>query len=705
VSNPANQSQVSSDRRLARRAGIVAAMLAVASAAQGVALLAICSAVFDPLAGTKAMILAVSLFAAALGAMLPHQLVVHLIRSTWARARGSVPPDGPAGQSSPPQPESSLWLALAVVLLATGLAAVGTLAAVRLVELLYAYLVNSFLWRPVTLRFAQCVLLIPLLAPLWSLYGISLTCAYAVRAAHSPPGRTDPGLVAWLLPALAAGLALARLVVLPYGTATHALLIGTGSLFLAAVFAILAAGASERASGPPREYPEHPAPEQAETTGLLVVCLGLWGVTVGLFLAAPKDLGFEDHRLRDLGLYLPLVVMGLAAAAAARLPGRLARLPAFALGLLLASLLALVSLLAVERGLLLWTGASFLAFSAVMGAALAFGRAALSARLVTESLSLAELAASVLTGVAVGLGLGMAWLLPAFGWSSVILVLGLLAAVTAGLLAAGDRHAHPAMSVALIGLALVLIVGFAIVPAPAGLYVAATPAHGDRAARDPVSDDELLRLGSGLVPADAESFNTMLITADRTAVRYTCQRSNDGLRIGSPRLYRPAWLGLQAGFDRFSLLVLGPSRLDDDHQDVWSIEFFDLMRARMISGGVSVVVVPLSDVTHEHLVTVVATFAAVFRQGRCVLGRLAGRPAVMLLGWVDSRPTPDWPLFPPAGEYYLCGYGDLLPSDKDLPVNSLRHPRLAAVPVSKGLTYRQVLAMAQWRQAGDRLGR
>jgi hypothetical protein len=197
----------------------------------------------------------------------------------------------------------------------------------------------------------------------------------------------------------------------------------------------------------------------------------------------------------------------------------------------------------------------------------------------------------------------------------------------------------------------------------------------------------------------------MLIRPDRTAVRYTCKHSPDGPIAGSPRLYRPAWPALQGGFDSFSLLVLGPSRLGDDHQDVWSMEFFDLMRARMTSGGVSVVVVPLSDVTQEHLVTVVATFAAVFRQGRCLLGRLAGRPAVMLFGWGDSRPTPDWRLFRPAGQQYLCGYGDLLPSDKDLAVNSLRHPRLAGVPVSKGLTDRQVLAMGQWRQAGDQPAR
>lgn len=698
------------DRRPAALAACVAALVAVGAGTQAAGLSAISAAILGPTPGTIAWVMVVCLVASAVGLMLPEQLVVHFVRFAWARVRGVPAPDIPAGGNRHVVRHGVLWLALAAILVAAAAAAMMALAGLTLMDRFYPRLLGAFLWTPAAARTAECLASMVVLSPLLILYGVSLTFVHAVY--RRPDGGSELiDLPALVVVSLAGGIAVGQVVLLPRSTASHVVLLGVGLLCVAALLSVLAAGIVERRAIGADQPTAHVPPEAADTVAAVLLCVGTWGFVLGTLVVSVSSAAAPAGLLSGCAALCGfLAATGVGVGVGSRAAPRSGALWPFSGAMLLTAVLCLIALCVARRlggpsaGVLAVIGAM------ALGTALAAGRGGLATRLAGESRRMAEALAAALVGSACGVSLAKAWLVPWLCWPAGVALAGLVAATAAGVLAATDRRSSVTTSVAMTAAALTVLLGFAVAPRPRTLARAFTPcAFAGRsveqpgsgagpvwleAPRDVIPDADLLAwlrhlAGSPFAPLEGVVVQpgwtvrrvrwvpvsqqkpprmeaATLHGADaRYAVEVLVERTSDA-----------AWRMLQVGLGRYDLIVVGPRDSGVCSQAFWSSEFLRSGRRRLVDGGLAVVVVRPSAVSSADLITLTATFAAVFPEGGCVAAELNGRDVLALVGCRGDGDRLPWQRLARPAPAWAGGYDAVLVAGGAVEIHSLRQPRL-----------------------------
>ncbi len=691
-------------------AACVAALVAAGAGTQTAGLLAVSAATLGPTPGTAAWVVAVCLVAAAFGLMLPEQLVVHFVRSAWARVRRVPAPGIPAGDDRQMVRHGVLWLALAAILVAAAAAAMVALIGMTLLDRLYPRVFGAFLWTLTGVRTVECLGSMVVLSPLLILYGVSLTFVHAVYQ------RPDDGvevvdLPALLVVSLAGGIAFGQLVLLPRSTASHVVLLGVGLQCVAALLSVLAAGMVERRAVWADQPTAHVPPEAADAVAAVLLCVGTWGFVLGMLAvsmsSATRSAGLFSGSAALCGF---LAATGVGVGVGARTAPRSGALWPFSGAMLVTALMCLITLCAARQlgglsaGVLVALGAT------VAGTALAAGRGGLATRLAGESRRMVESLAAALVGLACSVSLAKAWLVPWLGWPAGVALAGLVASASAGVLAAADRRSSAATSVGLTAAALAVLLGFAAAPRPRTLARAFSPrALATQSVEQPGSGDGIIwREMPGDVVPDADllawlrhlagspfaPLETVVVQPGWTVRRVHCVPAS---RQQRPRMERAtsvggdarcaaevlvertsdaAWRMLRVGRDRYDLIVVGPRDLGVWTQPFWTSEFFQLMCRRLADGGVAVVVARLSTTPNVDLVTLTATFAAAFPDGGCGVARLNGRDVLVLAGCRGDGGQIVWERLARTTPLWAGGYDAVLVAGGAVEIHSLCQPRL-----------------------------
>jgi len=711
-------------------AACVAALVAAGAGTQAAGLFAISAATLGPTPGTAAWVVAICLVAAAVGLMLPEQLVVHFVRSAWARARGVPAPDSPAGGDRQVVRHGVLWLALAAILVAAATAAMVALAGLMLMDRFYPRLLGAFLWTPAAARTAECLVSMVVLSPLLVLYGVSLTFVHAVYR-RPDEGSELVDLPALVVVSLAGGIAVGQLVLLPRSTASHVVLLGVGLLCVAALLSVLAAGIVERRAVGADQPTAHVPPEAADTVAAVLLCVGTWGFVLGTLVvsvsSAAGALGLFNGSAAMCGF---LAATGVGIGVGSRAAPRSGMLWPFSAAMLLTAVLCLIALCIVGRLGGLSAGVLAVIGAMGLGVALAAGRGGLATRLAGESRRMAEALAAALVGLACGVSLAKAWLVPWLGWPAGVAVAGLVAAASAGVLATADRRTSATTSVGLTAAALAVLLGFAVAPRPRTLARAFAPfSLAARSVEQPgsgagivwrttpadvVPDADLLAWLRHLAGSPFAPLEAVVVQPGWTVRRVRCvpvsgqkpPTMEAALSEGADARYAvevlvgrtsdAAWRVLQVDLERYDLIVVGPRDSGVWSQAFWTSEFFQLMRRRLADGGVAVVVVRPSRVPSVDLATLTATFAAAFPEGGCSVARLKDRDVLVLAGCRGDGGQLAWERLGRTTPVWTGGYDALLVAGGAVEIHSLRQPRLrgkGAAATAAGL-----LSSGVWRR-------
>jgi len=708
----------------------VAVLVAAGAGTQAAGLFAASAAALGPTPGTAAWVVVICLVAAAVGLMLPEQLVVHFVRSAWARVRGVPAPGTPAGDDRQVLHHGVLWLALAAILVAAAAAAMMALAGLTLLDRFYPRLLGAFLWTPAAARTVECLVSMLVLSPLLILYGVSLTFLHAVyRRPDDGPELVD--LPALVVVSLAGGMAVGQLVLLPASTASHVVLLGVGLLCVAALLSVFAAGLVERRAVGADQPTAHVPPEAADTVAAVLLCVATWGSVLGMLSvsvsSAAGPVGLLGGSAALCGF---LAAMGVGVAVGWRAVPRSGVLWPFSGAMLVTAVVCLITLCVARRLGELSAGALAALGGVALGVALAAGRGGLATRLAGESRRMAEALAAALVGVACGVSLAKGWLVPWLGWPAGVALSGLVAAASAGVLAAADRRSSTATSVGLTAAALAVLLGFAVAPrprtlarafAPCSLAVRSVEQPGSgasrvwlEATRDVIPDADLLAWLRHLVGSPFVPLETLVVQPGRTVRRVRCvpvsgQRllrmeaaTPDGAHpycsaeVLVERTSDAAWRMLRVGLERYDLIVVGSRGSGVWSQGFWTSEFFGLVRRRLADGGVAAAVVRPSAVPSVDLATLTATFAAAFPEGGCAVARLKGRDVLVLAGCRGDGGQLAWERLAGTAPVWAGGYDAVLVAGGAVEIHSLRQPRLrgkGATATAAGLLSRGV-----WRR-------
>lgn len=417
---------------------------------------------FDPLPRTSATVISVSLICGALGPWLPQRVVSRFLDLLVRQARG--PGRVSVGQTSAilrgqdAAKRRAWWLVGAILFLAAGAGMVLSLVLLDWLGVVYGWVLDRMLLTVPTLRAVEWLVVLVVAGPVGLLAGLTVASLHAHYLNAGQPGRSR-SLALGILAGAALSLPAAYELVLPYGSASHAMLLGAAGFFLAAVLCMVVAIRVEKATIARERVPRFSPPESAgRLHGLILsglLCWGLWfGLSAGVwwrvgsyeraagvclessFLSgwllwmaagvAAAGLIAPTRRHSPEGCGIALWIAGLASVGVVGLlslagPDVALRMP-------------VVGLMAVRP-----TTAASVVSGFFGGMALPYAKRALMVQCGGQPVIYAELISAILTGIGVGLWLAAAWLMGWLGVSGAQCLAGLACMVAGGILVVHEK--------------------------------------------------------------------------------------------------------------------------------------------------------------------------------------------------------------------------------------------------------------------------